>query len=196
MEKAKMSPAAIFMHSTIYLMIAVSAVSFFLYYGGKYPAEWLKWVGVVAFMIVYHFWLRIIFGWFAKKIDVDYRAPFFRQRKFERKLYKFLRVKKWKNKVLTYNPELFSVRDRSLEEIAKTTAKVERDHWINEGITLASLGFSLIWGAFPVFLISVIFAACFDGQFIVIQRYNRPRILRLIDSKNRMKKPKNSSSEG
>lgn len=187
LAKEKMSPAAIIMHTVIYTMVAITIGCFVLYYGGFCPNEWIKWVGIVAFMVTYHFWLRIIMGDIMAKVKVDYRAPFFQQRKFEKKFYEILRVKSWKNKVMTYNPELFSLKEHSLDEIAKTMAKAERDHWINEGISLFALLFAFVWGAFPVFLLSSVFAMCFDGRFIAIQRYNRPRIIKIIDKKARLK---------
>ena len=103
----------------------------------------------------------------------------FKEQSFEKHLYKLLKVKKWKGKALTYNPELFSLKKYTYYEIANTMTKADTDHWINELISLSSLFFALIWGKFPVFLISCIAAMLFDGQFIVIQRYNRPRILKL-----------------
>ena len=89
-------------------------------------------------------------------------------------------MKKWKDKALTYNPELFSLRDYSLEEVANTMSKAECDHWINELISLTTLLFALLWGELWIFAITAFAAMLFDAQFIVIQRYNRPRIERLL----------------
>ena len=71
----------------------------------------------------------------------------------------------------------------SLEEIANTMVKSEIDHWINEVISLSTLLFAIWWGEFWIFLITAIFAMIFDGQFIIIQRYNRPRVVKLIEKK-------------
>ena len=62
-------------------------------------------------------------------------------------------------------------------------AKSEVDHWINEAISISTIFFSLIWGQFWIFFISAIFAMLFDSQFIIIQRYNRPRIVKLMEKK-------------
>ena len=61
--------------------------------------------------------------------------------------------------------------------------KAEVDHWINELISLSTLLFAVMWGNFWVFFISAIVAMIFDSQFIVIQRYNRPRITKLLHRK-------------
>ena len=66
--------------------------------------------------------------------------------------------------------------------------KSEVDHWINEAISISTLLFAIPWGTFGVFLISAIAAMIFDSQFIVIQRYNRPRVLKSIERANKKHK--------
>ena len=115
---------------------------------------------------------------------INYKQSFFKERKFEKKLYKRLHVKDWKGKALTYNPESFSLKEHSLEEIANTMCKSEVDHWINEVISLSTLLFSIPWGEFWIFCITAILAMIFDSQFIIIQRYNRPRVLKILEREN------------
>ena len=62
-------------------------------------------------------------------------------------------------------------------------AKAETDHWINEIIALSTLLFSLVWGQFWIFFATALFAMLFDMQFIVVQRYNRPIVLRTAERK-------------
>ena len=115
------------------------------------------------------------------KKHINYKQWWFKEKGFEKALYKLLRVKEWKGKALTYNPELFSLKDYSLEDVANTMSKVEVDHWINEVISLSTLLFAIPWGQFWIFFITAIIAMIFDGQFIIIQRYNRPRIARILE---------------
>ena len=183
--KHKISGPAAFMYCVIAVSLTVCAICFGLYYGKVYPNKAILWTGVVAFMIMYHLWVRIIMGNVSKLFNIRYSQAWFRQLPFEEKLYSFLKVKKWKDKALTYNPELFSLKDYSLEAVANTMAKAETDHWINELISLFSIPFALIWGQPWVFAVSAAAAMVFDGQFIVIQRYNRPRILRIMSKKSR-----------
>jgi len=89
--------------------------------------------------------------------------------------------KNWKDKAFTYNPESFSLEKHSLEEIVNTMAKSEVDHWINEVISISTILFSFLWGEFWIFLITALAAMIFDSQFIIIQRYNRPRIVKLLE---------------
>lgn len=185
--KSKMSGPAIFMHSVIWVTGITSILCFSLYYGNYYRSETFLWVGIVAFTIMYHFWVRIIMGNVTKlfKDKINYNQWWFKERKFEKKLYKLLHVKEWKDKVLTYNPETFSLKHHSLDEIANTMAKSEVDHWINELISLTTILFAIPWGAFWVFFISALFAMIFDSQFIIIQRFNRPRIVKLLEREKR-----------
>ena len=118
------------------------------------------------------------------KKHINYNQWWFKEKSFEKKLYKKLKVKNWKKKVLTYNPELFDLKQNSLEDIANTMVKSELDHWINEVISLTTLLFAIPWGEFWIFFITAVAAMLFDGQFIIVQRYNRPRVLKVLNRKN------------
>ncbi len=168
------------MYAVIALSLVTAAVCFFFYYGGRTQNGAVLWTGVTAFMLVYHLWGRIIMGNVTKLFLINRDHWWFRERGFEKKLYKLLRVKKWKDKALTYNPELFSVKDRTMDEIADTMTKAETDHWVNELISLVSILFAFVWGEAWIFVLTAVLAMLFDAQFIVIQRYNRPKVLRVL----------------
>ena len=187
MKKAKKSGPAIFMYSVIVITAITAIVCLVLYYGNFNKNGTVLWTGITAFTIMYHFGVRIIMGNVSKlfKKHISYKQKWFKERKFEKKLYKILKVKNWKDKALTYNPESFSLENHSLDEIANTMAKSEVDHWINEAISVSTIFFSLIWGEFWIFLITALAAMIFDSQFIIIQRYNRPRIVKLIERKSK-----------
>ena len=177
------SGPAIFMYSIIAITVITSIICFTLYYGGFFENKIILWIGITAFTIMYHFWVRIIMGNVSKlfKKHINYNQWWFKEKSFEKGLYKFLRVKKWKGKALTYNPEQFSLKENSLEQIVNTMAKSEVDHWINELISLSTLLFAIPWGEFWIFCITAIVAMIFDSQFIIIQRYNRPRIIKIFE---------------
>ena len=187
MSKTKKSGPAIFMYCIIAITVVISIVCFTLYYRNIYKNGMLLWIGITAFTIMYHFWVRIIMGNVSKlfKKHINYKQWWFKERKFEKRFYEILRVKEWKGKALTYNPESFSLKEHSLEEIANTMTKSEVDHWINEIISLSTLLFAILWGEFWIFLITAIAAMIFDSQFIIIQRYNRPRIMKILDKEDK-----------
>ncbi len=185
MKSKKLSGPAVFMYSVMALVAVVSAVCFWLHYAEIFEHGAVLWTGIVAFMILYHFGLRILFGEVTKRFKIDYNHPFYRQRAFEKRLYKILKVRKWKDKVLTFDPEAYDFKNRTLDQLATTMSKSELDHWINEVISVFSVLFIFVWGCPSAFLISAFVAMLFDAQFIVVQRYNRPIVLRL---KARMEK--------
>ena len=191
MSKTKKSGPAIFMYCTIAVTIITWVICFSLYYCDIYKNEVVLWTGIVAFTIMYHFWCRIIMGNVTKLFQkhINYKQWWFKERKFEKKLYKFLCVKKWKGNASTYNPELFSLKDHSLEEVANTMTKAEVDHWVNEIISLTTLLFIVPWGRCGIFLIQAIVAMIFDSQFIIIQRYNRPRVVKILEKEKIQKIP-------
>ena len=182
------SGPAIFMYSVIVVSIIIWVTCFSLYYGGINDSKIILWTGIVTFTIMYHFWVRIIMGNVSKlfKKHINYKQWWFKERKFEKKLYKFLHVKDWKDKALTYNPEHFSLKHNSLETIANTIAKSEVDHWINEVISVSTIFFAIPWGGLWAFLISAVVAMIFDSQFIIIQRYNRPRIVKILEREKKV----------
>ena len=187
MSKTKKSGPAIFMYCVIAVTIIISIICFSIYYSNTYKSKIILWTGITAFTIMYHLWVRIIMGNVSKlfKKQINSKQWWFKEKYFEKTLYKLLRVKEWKGKALTYNPELFSLKENSLEEISNTMVKSELDHWINEAISLSTLLFAIIWGNFWIFLLTAIIAMIFDMQFIIIQRYNRPRILKLLEKNNK-----------
>ena len=118
MKDKKLSGPAIFMYSAIALTAALAAVIFSLYYAGVYENEAFLWCGVVSFMIFYQFGLRILFGEISKRMNINYKHPFYRERGFEKHLYKLLFVRRWKDKVLTFEEQ---------EKIAPTDENLARE---------------------------------------------------------------------
>lgn len=192
MKLFQTSGPAIFMYSVIALGVLLSVLCLGSYYGEYTENDIILWIGITAFTITYHFWGRIILGNVSKLFRkyINYKQWWFKERKFEKKLYEILKVKKWKRKALTYNPEQFDLKQNSLEQIVNTMTKSEVDHWINEAISISTMFFGLIWGETWIFVLTAIAAMIFDGQFIVIQRYNRPRIIKILE---RQEKNKNVS---
>ena len=190
MKLFQTSGPAIFMYIVIALGILISITCLGTYYAGITENNIFLWIGITAFTITYHFWGRIILGNISKlfKKYINYNQWWFKEKWFEKNLYEILRVKKWKGKALTYNPEQFDLKTNSLDQIANTMVKSEIDHWINEVISISTMFFGLIWGETWIFVITALAAMIFDGQFIVIQRYNRPRVLKILEKRNKSQK--------
>ena len=195
------SGPAIFMYSVIVICIIISSICLGCFYGGKIENKVVLWIGIVAFTIMYHFWVRIIMGNVLKlfKKHITYKQGFFKEKNFEKNIYKTIRVKEWKDKVLTYAPAEFDLKENSLETVANNMAKAELDHWINSLISISTISFGFFSNVFWPFIVSAIFAMAFETQFIVHQRYNRPRVVKIIEreekNKNREKSNETSSED-
>ena len=140
--------------------------------------------------ISYHLVMRLA-GGFAYDIGMnnraDYHNPWYRPRAFESRLYERLRVKSWKGKMPTYESDLFDPRSHSWDEIAQAMCQAELVHE-----TIAVLSFlpllAVRWfGSFPVFLITSVLSALLDLLFVIMQRYNRPRVVRLAEKQEKIK---------
>ena len=189
MKKPKKSGAALLIDIIIEICTILFIFCFIVYYTGYFKNDVVLYTGVTAFTIVYQLGLRLLFGVLTTsfKDKLDSKQFLFKERKFEKKLYETLKVKKWKKRALTYDPEAFNLRKNTKKQVLQTMLKSELDHWINELISLSTLAFALIWGKFGIFLVTCILAMLFDAQFILIQRFNRPRVERLIDKEIKLK---------
>ena len=133
--------------------------------------------------IFYHFAVRLAVG---HLIDaryhnrMDYTKKWFTEKAFERKLYKRIQVKKWKKWLPTYNPQDFDLKNHSITEIVQVTCQSEVVHEVNMILTFVPIAFSIWFGSVEVFVITSCAAFLFDSIFVIMQRYNRPRLMRLI----------------
>lgn len=167
--------------STTILLVIVATVLIFVY--RMMPSEGLLAVTITFATTSYHFVMRLFVGAGVNGImhnHADYEKKWYQICPFEKKLYKILKVKKWKNKLPTYSEETFSVKKRSLDEIVQATCQSEITHEVIALLSFLPLLASLKFDSFMVFFITSLLAACFDLSFVIIQRYNRPRLVKLV----------------
>lgn len=132
----------------------------------------------------YHFAVRLAVGRLMPK-NFNHNSFWFREKDFERNLYKMLKVKKWKHKAPTYNSITYSTRHRTLEEIVNTTCRNEAIHEVNMLLSFVPLLLIIPFGAPTVFIVTSIAACICDLPFVILQRYNRPRFIKIIQRKNK-----------
>ena len=143
-------------------------------------------LGITCMTICYHFTIRLFIGGIMDSIELSQFKPGswrFRERKFEKKLYKTLRVKKWKKFAPTYDESKFDLSRNPTETVIGETCRAESVHWLCIVASLVSISFTVIFGSLPAFLITGIAGALVDLVFVVIQRYNRPRLMRYATKK-------------
>lgn len=133
--------------------------------------------------ISYHFFMRFAVGWILNVTmnnHADYTKAWYQLKPFENELYKKLRVKSWKDKMPTYQPEIFSMKNHTLDEIAQAMCQSELVHEVIVILSFLPVIASVWFDSFFVFLVTSIASACFDMTFVIMQRYNRERILKII----------------
>ena len=123
----------------------------------------------------YHFIMRLLVGSIVNSI--------LHNKVSEKKIYEKLGVKKWKNKMPTYRPDWFDPRLHSWKEIAQIMCQSEVGHEIIAVLSFLPVFAGIKFGAYPVFIITSIVSAGMDLIFVIMQRYNRQRIMRILAAK-------------
>lgn len=140
-------------------------------------------VAITFGTIFYHLAVRLAVGYLVDARyhnRMDYTRNWFKERSFERKLYKKMQVKKWKKWFPTFNPQDFDLKSCSVEEIVQVTCQAEIVHEINMVLSFVPIVFSVWFGSIGVFVLTSCAAFIFDSIFVIMQRYNRPRLIRLM----------------
>lgn len=166
----------------IFVLLTVIFTVLYIYVGVKLFLSLTITFGTIA----YHLCMRLLIGLIINSVmknKADYSRKWYRIKSWEKKLYKAIKVRKWKNRLPTYNKSFFDITKHNWNEIAQASCQAEIVHEIIVVFSFLPIVLSIWFGDFPVFLITSILAALFDLLFVIIQRYNRPRILRMIGLK-------------
>jgi hypothetical protein len=183
MEREKKSRFQKVMEWVTLLSIGVALLFFLLWKVGN-PSLWFPFFLTVV-TIGYHFGMRLLVGavfeGLVKRLFHP-ENPWFRSKKWERKLYRRLKVKRWKSWVPTYSPAQFCLQDHTVDEIVQTMCRAELIHEIIALLSYGSLLFGLLSedpADFWIFFSTAVVASGFDCMFVMVQRFNRPRLLAL-----------------
>ena len=162
--------------------------------------DWAVPYAITFCTCLYHFSMRFLVGYAFNRTmgnKADYSRGWYQLRSFEKRLYRFLKVRKWKGKMPTYDPSLFDPALHSWEEIAQAMCQAELVHEVIVVLSFLPLLAAVTFGAFGVFLITSWVSASYDLCFVIMQRFNRPRILKFLRiSKGHYKSEKHRCSNG
>ena len=144
-------------------------------------------LAITSGTIAYHFVMRLMVGLAfhaTMRNKADYRKRWYQVSKREMAVYEKLKVKQWKRRMPTYDPALFDPRLHTWEEIVQAMCQAELVHE-----TIAVLSFlpilEGIWlGEYPVFIVTSVLSAACDIVFVIMQRYNRQRVTKLLNRKS------------
>ena len=148
--------------------------------------DWLLTCAISFGTTAYHFVMRLVVGYFLPRItnyDFDYTHPWFRPRSWENAFYQKLKLRRWKGRLPTYAPDQFSLEENSLHRIIQNMCGAELVHEIIMLCSFLPVLMSPIFGEPGVFWITSVCAALFDSLFVMAQRYNRPRVVRIYEKK-------------
>ena len=169
------------LYFTYSLFICVMVILFVIAYLKNNHSAFFA--SVSLFTTIFHFTIRfsfanLIYSLIARLCTCD--RWWFKEKSFEKRLYMFLAVKKWKNFLPTWNDRDFDVNLNNYDKLLNHICKAEVYHEVCMILSFVPILFSLAVGKFWIFFWTSFFGAIFDGLFVCIQRYNRPRILTLM----------------
>lgn len=162
------------------LSFSITAVTAILYY--CFNVDIYLTLAVTFGTTSYHLGIRLFVGMLynaGMKNRADYTKNWYQIRSWESRLYKFLNVKQWKDKMPTYNPETFSIKEHTWSEIAQAMCQSELVHETNIILSFVPVTACRWFDSFYVFFITSICGAIFDLLFVIIQRYNRARVVKI-----------------
>lgn len=151
-------------------------------------SEILLALAVTSLTVAYHFCMRLIIGniipLFKAKINTESR--YFQVSETEKSIYKKLNIKSWKSGVPTYNPDEFDIKKNSVEQLIINCCNSEIVHTANIFASYIPILFSIWFNSLPVFIITSVLASIYDLQFVALQRYNRPRLLKIAEKRKKL----------
>lgn len=139
---------------------------------------------ITAGVFFYHFFMRLVVGLTINKIfnnKIDYTKAWFKEKKWEKGFFEFIKIKKWKKHLPTYSPETFDPKTHTLTEIASATCQAEIVHEVIMVLSLLPILLAIFFDALAVFIITSVLASLIDCVFVLLQRYNRPRLVKIIE---------------
>lgn len=154
-----------------------------------YAHGWMLSVYITLLTTAYHFGMRLLVGQSAsvlcrgRKINPDLRC--LRIHGFEHRLYRLLNVKKCKKYAITAKPECFDIKNNTPEQLLQNMILAEITHAICMPLSFVPLLLAIKYGAFWIFAVTSLAACLADLYFVIIQRYNRPRVERIIAMRSR-----------
>jgi len=172
------------------LLTSLFTIAFVLLYS-IFSKGWLLAAAISFGTTAYHFLMRLTVGYLLPRLtnyDFDYHHRWFQPRAWEPGFYQKIRIKHWKQDLPTYDPGQFSVQENSLHRIIQNMCGAEIVHELIMILSFLPMLTVPVFGSLPVFLITSVVSALFDSIFVMAQRFNRPRLVRIYE-KQEAKRP-------
>ena len=143
-------------------------------------------LAITSGTIAYHFVMRLMVGLAfhaTMRNKADYRKRWYQVSKREMAVYEKLKVKQWKRRMPTYDPALFDPRLHTWEEIVQAMCQAELVHETIAVLSFLPILAGIWFGEYPVFIVTSVLSAACDMVFVIMQRYNRQRVTKLLNRK-------------
>lgn len=144
-------------------------------------------LAITSGTIAYHFVMRLMVGLAfhaTMRNKADYRKRWYQVSKREMAVYEKLKVKQWKRRMPTYDPALFDPRLHTWEEIVQPMCQAELVHETIAVLSFLPILAGIWFGEYPVFIVTSVLSAACDIVFVIMQRYNRQRVTKLLNRKS------------
>ena len=144
-------------------------------------------LAITSGSIAYHFVMRLMVGLAfhaTMRNKADYRKRWYQVSKREMAVYEKLKVKKWKRRMPTYDPTLFDPRLHTWEEIVQAMCQAELVHETIAVLSFLPILAGIWFGEYSVFIVTSVLSAACDMVFVIMQRYNRQRVTKLLNRKS------------
>lgn len=139
---------------------------------------------------LYHFAMRLAVGTavdLIMKNKADHNSPWFREKSFEKKLYQLICVRKWRKYVPTYSPDTFDTTKKTTAEIVGATCQAEIVHEVIMALSLLPIAAIPLLGGAVAIIITSVLSMLIDLSFVILQRYNRPKLVRVMARFDKLK---------
>ena len=180
MKKRKYTPLIMAMIMIIAIIGTILSVYMYI----QTANELVLYISIILGVVAAHFFIMhisapFVFLLFRKKFN--YSSFWFTPKKFEKKLYKILKVKEWKTMVPVYESDEYSLKTHTAEEVIMNICHAEVVHEVIFITSYLPIICGLLISHWGVLILTSFVFSCCHLIFVMIQRYNRPRIVRLYE---------------
>ena len=122
---------------------------------------------------LYHFAMRLAVGAIVNLImknKANHKSVWFREKSFETELYKWMRVRKWKKYIPTYDPDTFNASKKTVKEIVGATCQSEIVHEIIMVLSLLPIVLITVLGGAAALIITSVLSMLIDFAFVILQQ--------------------------
>ena len=90
-------------------------------------------------------------------------------------------MRRWKKYLPTYDKDAFDTRTKTVRQIIGATCQAEVVHEIIMVLSLLPIALAPILGGAAALIVTSVLAMLFDSLFVILQRYNRPKLVRVME---------------